>query len=98
AVTFISATPSQGSCDGVCHLGTIEAGKAAVIQMVVTVNADAPDTFTNLACAATSTEDKNMDNNCDTEDTHVPGVTSTALPVTSTPKAMPNTGGLPDGS
>jgi len=96
-VTLISATPTQGSCNlNVCLLGTIPAGQAAGIAIVVTVNADARATFTNLACAATSTVDTNADNNCDNEDTHVPGApTPTPLAETSTPKAMPRTGGLP---
>jgi uncharacterized repeat protein (TIGR01451 family) len=96
-VTLISATPTQGSCNlNVCLLGTIEAGQAAGIAIVVTVNTDAKATFTNLACAAMSTFDKNPDNNCDDEDTHVPGApTPTPLAATSTPKAMPRTGGLP---
>jgi uncharacterized repeat protein (TIGR01451 family) len=95
-VTLVSATPTQGSCtNNVCTLGLIKAGMAAGISVVVTVNNDASSVFTNLACAATSTAEKNPDNNCDTEDTHVPGVTPTPLAQTSTPRAMPNTGGLP---
>jgi uncharacterized repeat protein (TIGR01451 family) len=95
-VTLVSATPTQGSCTAnVCSLGLIKAGEAAGISVVVTVNADASDVFTNLACAATSTQEKNSNNNCDDEDTHVPGVTPTPLAQTATPRAMPNTGGLP---
>jgi uncharacterized repeat protein (TIGR01451 family) len=97
-VTLISATPTQGTCNGaVCLLGTIPAGQAAGIAVVVTVNAEAADTFTNLACAATSTFDKNLDNNCDDEGTSIRGATPTPTPLaaTATPKAMPKTGGLP---
>jgi uncharacterized repeat protein (TIGR01451 family) len=97
-VTVISGTPGQGSCSGVvCNLGTIEAGKAVGIAYVVTVDADAPELLTNLVCVATSTPESDLANNCDDEDTHVPhgSVTPTALPVTSTPKVLPTTGGLP---
>ena len=99
-VTVISGTPSQGSCTGTtCNLGTIEAGKAVGIAYVVTVDADAPELLTNMACVSTSTPEKDLTNNCDEEDTHVPQ--PNVLPATSTPMGLPNTGGLPgsgDGS
>ncbi len=97
-VTVISGTPGQGSCTGtVCNLGTIEAGKAVGIAYVVTVDADAPELLTNMACVSTSTPEKDITNNCDDEDTHVrqPSVTPTALPAMATPNALPITGGLP---
>jgi uncharacterized repeat protein (TIGR01451 family) len=97
-VTVISATPGQGSCTGtICNLGTIEAGKAVGIAYVVTVDADAPELLTNMACVATSTPESDITNNCDAVDTHVlqPGVTATTLPAAATPKAVPITGGLP---
>jgi uncharacterized repeat protein (TIGR01451 family) len=97
-VTLISATPGQGSCTGTtCNLGTIPAHGAVIIEYVVTVNPGAPAVLTNMACAATSTPDSNMNNNCDDEDTHVPGgsPTPTALPATATPAGLPVTGGLP---
>jgi uncharacterized repeat protein (TIGR01451 family) len=93
-VTVISATPGQGSCTATtCNLGTIGPGAAVVIEYVVKVNDGAPAVLTNTACAATSTPESNMQNNCDDEDTHVP--TPTPLPATSTPKQLPVTGGLP---
>ncbi len=93
-VTVISATPSQGSCTGTtCNLGTIAAGKGAVIAYVVTVDADAPERLTNTVCVSTSTPERDLTNNCDDEDTHVPQ--PTALPATATPKGLPTTGGLP---
>jgi uncharacterized repeat protein (TIGR01451 family) len=93
-VTVLSATPSQGSCTGAtCNLGTIGAGKAAVIAYVVTVDADAPEFLTNTACVSTSTPESNLNNNCDAVDTHVPR--PAPLPATSTPRGLPPTGGLP---
>jgi uncharacterized repeat protein (TIGR01451 family) len=97
-VTLISATPGQGSCTGTtCNLGTIPAHGAVIIEYVVTVDQGAPAVLTNMACAATSTPDSNMNNNCDDEDTNVPGgsPTPTALPVSATPKVLPVTGGIP---
>ena len=79
-VTVISATPSQGSCTGTtCNLGTIGAGKAAVIAYVVTVDADAPDLLTNMACVSTSTPESDLTNNCDDVHTHVHQPTPTRL-------------------
>jgi uncharacterized repeat protein (TIGR01451 family) len=93
-VTVISATPSQGSCTGTtCNLGTIAAGKAAVIAYVVTVDAGAPELLTNTACVSTSTPESDLTNNCDAVDTHVPQ--PAALAATATPKGLPTTGGLP---
>ena len=93
-VNVISATPGQGSCTGtVCNLGTINPGGVVFIQYVVTIKDGAAAVLTNVACVATSTPDKNMGNNCDDEDTHVP--TPTPLPVTATPKGLPISGGLP---
>jgi hypothetical protein len=50
-----------------------------------------------VACVATSTSETNLSNNCDDEETNIPGgsPTPTALPATSTPKGLPVTGGLP---
>ena len=97
-VTLISATPSQGSCQGTtCSLGTIGAHQAAAIAYVVTVDTDAPNTLTNVACVASSTSDSDLTNNCDEEDTHIPGI-PTALGETATPQppaGLPPTGGLP---
>jgi uncharacterized repeat protein (TIGR01451 family) len=95
-VTVISATPSQGTCQGTtCNLGTINPGAAATIEYVVKVNDGAPALLTNVACVATSTPESNMSNNCDDEDTHVPTPTPLPASATPTPKVLPVTGGLP---
>lgn len=95
-VTVISATPSQGSCEGTtCKLGTINSGAAAQIEYVVKVNDGAPALLTNVACVATSTPESNMSNNCDDEDTHIPTPTPEPASATPTPKVLPPTGGLP---
>jgi hypothetical protein len=99
-VTLISATPGQGSCEGAtCNLGTIPAGEAVAIAYVVMVHEDAGAVITNVACVASSTTETDLTNNCDDEETVVPGgsPTPTALAVTSTPKGLPETGGLPGG-
>lgn len=93
-VTFISATPSQGTCTGTtCNLGSLAPGAAAAIQYVVQVKDGAAPKFTNVACVATSTPESNMANNCDEEDTSVPPPPTAAA--TQTPKDLPVTGGLP---
>jgi uncharacterized repeat protein (TIGR01451 family) len=57
-VTFVSATPSQGSCSGTttvtCNLGTLANASTATIALVVTVTATS-GTLTNTA-SADSTE------------------------------------------
>jgi uncharacterized repeat protein (TIGR01451 family) len=96
-VTLISATPSQGNCDGTtCDLGSIAAGEGAVISIVVRVEEGAETPLTNVACVASSTPETDLTNNCDEEETEIPGApTPTALPATSTPKGLPETGGMP---
>ena len=72
-VTFVSATPSQGSCAGtttvVCNLGTIASGAAATVTIVVQPTVSG--TITNRANATTSTRDPNAANNATTADTVV---------------------------
>ncbi|HEY8767228.1 MAG TPA: hypothetical protein VIP09_08210 [Dehalococcoidia bacterium] len=61
------------------------------------MDADAPELLINMACVSASTPDEDITNNCDDEDTHVirPSVTPAKLGATSTPRAIPTTGGLP---
>ncbi len=89
-VTFISATPSQGSCTSLtCNLGDMPAGSSAVIEILVRVDQGTSGTFTNTSCVNGSTFDPNPNNNCDPEDTTVPAVL---------PAALPDTGGDPGAS
>jgi uncharacterized repeat protein (TIGR01451 family) len=93
-VTFISATPSQGSCDGTtCSLGSLAPGEAAVISLVVNVDDDAVSPLVNIACVATSTPETDLTNNCDEEETEIKTPTPTPLGATKTPDGLPPTGG-----
>jgi uncharacterized repeat protein (TIGR01451 family) len=73
-VTFISATPSTGTCSGtstvVCDLGIFPSGATATVDIVVT----APNVFgtlTNTASVAALTSDPNPNNNIATEVTTI---------------------------
>ena len=91
-VDFISASASQGSCSGAtCNLGAILAGGSATVDILVRVDDDTSGTITNTACASGSKSDVNLDNNCDSEETTVPGV----LPTAVLPEVVPPTGGDP---
>ncbi len=67
--TFVSATPSQGSCSGTttvtCNLGVLLSGNSATIALVVTM----PPTFgtvTNTATVTSDNADSNPSNNAAT--------------------------------
>jgi len=67
--TFVSATPSQGSCSGTttvtCALGTIASGGSATIALVVTPTAPGP--LSNTASVTGTPEpDPNSQNNAAT--------------------------------
>ena len=72
-VTFVSATPSQGTCSGpamvTCNLGTIDASGSATVTIKVTPTTDAD--LSNTASVSSSTLDPNAANNTDTETTVV---------------------------
>ncbi len=73
-VGFVTATPGQGSCQGImCDLGTIPAGGSATIQIVVTVDAGLAEgtVFTNRADVYLDEFDDNPGNNFDTVDVTV---------------------------
>ena len=74
-VTFVSATPSTGSCSGtstvVCNLGIFPSGAVATVDIVVTVASNAPSTLTNTASVTAVTDDPSTSNNMDTEATTV---------------------------
>ena len=87
-VVFVSAVSDDGSCSeasGVvtCDLGTIPAGAAGEITIVVEVPADASEgTVTNSVTVSTDTDDPEPDNDTATEDTTIE--TSADLSVTKT--------------
>lgn len=79
SVTFVSTTPTQGTCGEsggtvTCNLGTIGRGDIATIDIVV--KPTVPGTITNTASVSASTSDPNGDNNADSEDTSVCRITS----------------------
>jgi Domain of unknown function DUF11 len=79
SVTFVSATPTQGTCGAsggtvTCNLGTIGMGGTATIEIVV--NPTVAGTITNTASVSASTPDPNGNNNADSENTSVCRITS----------------------
>ncbi|HUJ15401.1 MAG TPA: DUF11 domain-containing protein, partial [Thermoanaerobaculia bacterium] len=64
--TFVSATPSQGSCSGTstvtCSLGTIASGGTATVSLVVTLPST-PGSVSNTATVSSSNTDTNPANN-----------------------------------
>jgi uncharacterized repeat protein (TIGR01451 family) len=109
-VTFVSATPSQGSCSGtstvVCDLGIFPSGATATVDIVVTAP-NVSTTLTNTATVAALTDDPNPTNNTATAVTTVggpsavsrkshgmPGVFDIALPLTGNPGIECRTGNI----
>jgi uncharacterized repeat protein (TIGR01451 family) len=85
SVTFVSATPSQGSCvrSGVivtCYLGSIASGGNATVSLVV--KPTVAGVITNVASVTTSSMDPVGGNNSDSENTTVCRITSrpTSIP------------------
>jgi uncharacterized repeat protein (TIGR01451 family) len=79
SVTFVSATPTQGTCGEsgeivTCDLGTLGGGASSTINIVV--KPTMPGTITNTATVSASTPDPNGDNNSDSEATSVCRITS----------------------
>ncbi len=72
--TFVSATPSQGSCSqlaGVvtCDLGDLDGGASAVVDVVVTTTV--AGTITAITSVSAATDDADPSNDADAEDTTV---------------------------
>lgn len=84
-VTFVSATPDQGSCSEAggtvtCDLGTLRVGTAGQIEVVVDVDpSTAPGTITNLATANPGTADPDFGNNSVSEGTSVIAVADLSI-------------------
>ena len=76
-VSFVSATPDQGSCSDVtgtvtCALGTIATGASVDVVMAVTVLADtSAGTITNNASVSSATLDPVAGNDATSEDTTI---------------------------
>lgn len=91
---FVSATPTQGTCEEAagavtCDLNSLSAGQAATVAVVV--NAGPPGTAVLSATASTSSIDNTPANNSATASTTVtPGAGAwTALPALDTPRSAP---------
>ena len=74
--TFISCTPSQGTCGFssgtvTATLGTVPAGGSAVVTIVVTVTAPATTVLSNTASVVTTTIETTLSNNSSTTTTTV---------------------------
>jgi uncharacterized repeat protein (TIGR01451 family) len=82
--TFVSATPSQGTCMGTttvtCSLGTINNGGSATISLVVTMPA-APGPLANTATVTSANPDPNPANNSSTSNVTV--IPAAAIPTLS---------------
>jgi uncharacterized repeat protein (TIGR01451 family) len=83
--TFVSATPSQGSCTGTstvsCSLGTVPASGGATVQLVVK-SPGTSGTVANTATVAADTPDPNLANNTSTASIKVTAAPS--IPTLST--------------
>jgi uncharacterized repeat protein (TIGR01451 family) len=80
-VTFVSATPSQGTCSGtttvICSIGTLANGQSATIALAVLTTASS-GSITNTAAVSAANTDPNTTNNATTSSF---AVTTSAIPV-----------------
>lgn len=97
--TFVSCAPSVGTCTGppagstgtvTANLGNVApADPAAVITLVVNVNASAGSSVSNTASVTSQTADSNLANNSATAATSVTTAASTDLSITKTDSPDP---------
>jgi uncharacterized repeat protein (TIGR01451 family) len=94
-VSFVSSTPSQGSCSGTstvtCNLGTIaNAGSATVSLVVLPINGNA--SLSNTATVTSAASDSALGNNSASATTAVnnPAPTAGSLSPSSTPAGSAN--------
>lgn len=99
-VTFVSATPSQGTCSqaaGVvsCGLGTVNSGATTTVTIIAT--ATTPGPASNLAQVTSGVPDPNTSNNLTTTSITInpPGAGSANLAITKTSAPSPATVGSP---
>lgn len=90
-VAYLSATPTQGSCNQsngtvTCNVGTITSGDTVNIAINVTVKSDVLEgSITNTANALSTTPDPDLSNNDGTTSTETTGVSTEAdLSITKT--------------
>jgi uncharacterized repeat protein (TIGR01451 family) len=83
--TFVSATPSQGSCSGTttvtCNLGTINNAGSATISLSLTLPST-PGLVANTASVTTTSPEPNIANNSSTS-------TITTIPASNIPATSP---------
>jgi uncharacterized repeat protein (TIGR01451 family) len=88
-LTFVSATPSAGTCTGTttasCSLGTINSGSSVTVTIVATVTAAAPASLSNTATATSGVTDPNAANNTATTTTAVNAVANLGVTITDAP-------------
>lgn len=93
--TFISATPSQGSCNGTgpvfCHLGNIAASGTATVSVVVTAPG-VSGTIVNAAKVKTMAIDTNAANDASSESTTVGSADTDLDGVPDAQDCAPNNG------
>ena len=86
-LTFVSATPSQGSCSGTttvsCNLGGLASGASATITIVV--QPDNAGTLTNTASVAADQPDPAPADNSATADTTVEAPADLSLTISDSP-------------
>ena len=75
SVTFVSATPSRGTCSGTitvtCDFGILPSGASASVDIVGSVSAGATGTISNTASVSAATADPDTSNNSATTTTTV---------------------------
>ncbi len=93
-VTYVSATPSQGSCSGTstvtCNLGTLANGASATVSIVVTPTTTG--TKNNTASVTSSVTDPNTGDNSSTASTTVNPSANLSITKTDSPDPV-NAGG-----
>jgi uncharacterized repeat protein (TIGR01451 family) len=93
--SFVSATPSQGTCSGTttvtCDLGTLANGASATVTVTVHVESSVVDGISNTASVTSPTADPSSENNAATAVTDV--VTSADIELAKTASPDPVTAG-----
>jgi fibronectin-binding autotransporter adhesin len=91
--TFVSATPSQGSCSGTatvtCSLGTVANGASATITLVVSTSGSTSSPVSNTATISATTTDPASGDNTSTANTTVTPVADLAVTLSGPSSAFP---------
>jgi large repetitive protein len=98
ATTFVSVTPSQGTCSGgpivTCSLGTLAIGASATFTLVVHVDPIATGTIFNTATVSSTTVDPNPGNDTASAANTIVVSADVAVTKTDTPDPVPPGGFL----